>query len=67
MTERPRPQILCANRRIDGSAVSTYFPAANAQQELQDIALLLLLKLLDVCMSVFSSVWMFSTALEEKR
>lgn len=34
---------------------STYFPAADAQEELQNITLLLLLKLLDVC-DVTSSV-----------
>lgn len=36
-------------------SVSTYFPAADSQEELQNIALLLLLKLLDVC-SIISSV-----------
>lgn len=35
--------------QLSGSTLSTYFPAADAQQELQDVALLLLLKLLDVC------------------
>lgn len=40
--------------QLNGS-VSTYFPAADSQEELQNIALLLLLKLLDVC-SIISSV-----------
>lgn len=38
---------------------STYFPAADTQQELQDVALLLLLKLLDVC-EMISVSWLDS-------
>lgn len=47
-----RPHVFIS--QLNGS-VSTYFPAADSQEELQNIALLLLLKLLDVC-SVISSV-----------
>lgn len=47
-----RPHVFFS--QLNGS-VSTYFPAADPQEELQNIALLLLLKLLDVC-SVISSV-----------
>lgn len=45
---------MCSFFRLNGP-VLTYFPAADSQEELQNIALLLLLKLLDVC-SVISSV-----------
>lgn len=44
--QRLRPHVLIF--QLNGS-VSTYFPAADPQEELQNIALLLLLKLLDVC------------------
>lgn len=50
--QRLRPHVFIS--QLNGS-VSTYFPAADSQEELQNIALLLLLKLLDVC-SVKSSV-----------
>jgi len=50
--QRLHPHVLTF--QLNGS-VSTYFPAADSQEELQNIALLLLLKLLDVCI-VTSSV-----------
>lgn len=50
--QRPRPHVLTF--QLNGS-VSTYFPAADAQEELQDITLLLLLKLLDVCIVTSSA------------
>lgn len=53
--QRLRPHVFIS--QLNGS-VSTYFPAADSQEELQNIALLLLLKLLDVC-RVVSSVVMF--------
>ena len=53
--QRLRPHVYISQ---SNGSVSTYFPAADSQEELQDIALLLLLKLLDVC-RVISSVFMF--------
>lgn len=51
--QRLRPHVFIF--RLNGS-VSTYFPAADSQEELQNIALLLLLKLLNVCRVVSSVI-----------